>query len=94
MNIYQDQDHHLGPHIYQGHQKYQGHLGLHIYQGQGQGAVRRLPALSPLSWFCKLTDSLEQGLLLLLLGQGKEFWEKFCLVLPEVCHIPEMFHKW
>ena len=92
MNIYQDQDHHLGPHIYQGHQKYQGHLGLHIYQGQGQGAVRRLPALSPLSRFCKLTDSLEQGLL--LLGQGKEFEEKFCLVLPEVCHIPEMFYKW
>ena len=45
------------------------------YQGQGQGPVRRLPALSPLSRFCKLTDSLEQGLL--LLGQGKEFEKKF-----------------
>ena len=51
------------------------YLGLPIYQGQGQGQVRRLPALSPLSRFCKLADSLGQGLL--LLGQSIEFEEKF-----------------
>ena len=62
---------------YQGQGLHLVHIwsGLPIYQGQGQGQVRRLPALSPLSRFCKLTDSLGQGLL--LLGQGKESEKKF-----------------
>ena len=78
---------------YQGQGLHLVHIwsGLPIYQGQGQGQVRRLPALSSLA---VLQTNRQPWTRPPPPGSRYRIRGKVFLVLPEVCHIPEMFCKW